>query len=185
MNMNPMMMNMNMSPLMINMKNLNQQQNEKGKEINVGIQLQNEIFNGKFVSFFEGDKASIIKEKFNIKEKYLTYKYKVIDDNLTIKENEISDYSIINVTNQIYNVKFTTTNGSTKTFFLDPECPVEMAIIIYCIYKNKVFDLLESRISFLYNAYKIKIRDKTHIKELFKGNVNPKIVVNDTDNLIG
>ena len=149
------------------------------------MQLQNEIFNGKFVSFFEGDKASIIKEKFNIKEKSLTYKYKKIDDSLTIKENGILDYSIINVTNQIYNVLFTTTIGSYKTFFLDPECPVEMAIIIYCIDKNKVLDLFEDRINFLYNAYKMKIRDKTHIKDFFKGNIFPKIVVNDKDNLIG
>ena len=178
-----MMMNMNMSPLMINMENL--QQNEKGKEIKVGVQIQNEIFNGKYVSFFEGDKASIIKEKFNIKENYLIYNYKEVDYSLTIKENEISDYSIINTTNQIYDVIFSDTSGNFKTFHLDLYCPVEMAIISYCIYKNKVYDLIEGSIFFLYNAYKIKIRDKTHIKEYFKVNVNPKIVVNEIDNLIG
>ena len=182
---NPMMMNMNMSPLMINMENLNQQQNEKGKEIKVGVQIKNEIFNGKYISFFEGDKASIIKEKFNIKENYLIYNYKEVDYSLTIKENEISDYSIINATNLIYDVIFTTTTGNTKTLHLDPDCPVEMAIIIYCIYKNKVYDLLEGSIFFLYNAYKIKIRDKTHIKDYFKGTTRPKIVVNDYVNLIG
>ena len=140
---------------------------------------------GNYINFFEGDKASLIRQKFNINSYYLTNNYKQIKEDLTIKENDITDLYVIKATNQIYNVIFSTTLGMTSIFRLDPDCSIGTAIIIYCFENKKVYDLIDERISFLYNAFKLRFNDKTHLKDHFKENINPRIVINDIDNLIG
>ena len=42
----------------------------------------------------------------------------------------------------------------------------------------------KGRIVFMYNACKVKFGDKTTVKEYFKGNQFPKIVISDANNLI-
>ena len=58
------------------------------KKLYLKIKLENES-NLKNVECFEGDKTSIIREKLNINKRILTYNYKWINENLSIKENEI------------------------------------------------------------------------------------------------
>ena len=41
------------------------------------------------------------------------------------------------------------------------------------------------KISFLYNTCKLSFDDKTKVEDYFKNVLNPKVVVNDTDGLIG
>ena len=181
MNINPMMMNMNMNQMNMNINNLN----NRGKEIRLMIKFENGKNSDNYINFFEGDKASLIRQKFNINSYFLTNNYKKIEEDLTIKENDITDLSIIKATNQIYNVIFATAGKMLSHFILDPDCSIGMAIIIYCVENKKVYDLIDERISFFYNACKLRFNDKTHLKDRFKKNINPKIVINDIDNLIG
>ncbi len=181
MHINPMMMNMNMNQMNMNINNLN----NRGKEIRLMIKFENGKNSDNYINFFEGDKASLIRQKFNINSYYLTNNYKKIEEDLTIKENDITDLSVIKATNQMYNVIFATTRGMFSRFILDPDCSIGMAIIIYCVENKKVYDLIDERISFLYNACKLRFNDKTHLKDHFKENINPRIMINDIDNLIG
>ena len=180
MNINPMMMNMNMNPMNMNINNLN----NRGKEIRLMLKFENGENSGNYINFFEGDKASLIRQKFNVDSGILTNKYKLVNEDLTIKENDIESLSIIKVTNQIFNVLFFTTTGMKSQFLLDPDCSIGRAIIIYCVKNKKVYDLIDKRIHFLYNTNKFEFNDKTKLKYIFKGNVNPKIQVCDTYNLI-
>jgi hypothetical protein len=75
-NINPMMINMNMNPFNIMMGNLNQQKENKGKEINLKILSENK---SKIISCFRLDKASILNEKYNVNEGVLIFNYKPID----------------------------------------------------------------------------------------------------------
>jgi hypothetical protein len=100
MNMNPMMninfmnpMNNNQNNMM--MGNINQ---EKGQKIRVRVENENKRY---IVNCFEGDKTSILKEKCNINKGYLAYGYLILDGEKTIKENEILDYSIVKVSQQL------------------------------------------------------------------------------------
>ena len=43
----------------------------------------------------------------------------------------------------------------------------------------------ENRIVFIFNGCAIRFGDQTPVEEFFKGISNPKILVNDVDNLIG
>ena len=42
-----------------------------------------------------------------------------------------------------------------------------------------------NKIVFLYDANPLKINDTTKVKDIFKNALNPKIIVNDIDNMIG
>ena len=42
-----------------------------------------------------------------------------------------------------------------------------------------------SRIDFLYNSYKIRFGEQTPIEKFFKWNLNPKVVVNNSNPLHG
>ena len=173
MNINPMMMNMNMNPM--NMNNLN----NRGKKIRLMLKFENGQNSGNHINFFEGDKASLIRHKFNVDSGILTNNYKKIKEDLTIKENDIEDLSIIKVTNQIYNVIFSTIGGMNSLYVLDSDCSIGRAIVIYCVENKKVYDLIDKRIYFWYKATKFEFNDKTKLKYIFNGIINPKIEVND------
>ena len=127
MNMNPMMMNMNMNKL--------NEQKDKGKEIILIMRRENKE-NNIFVNCYEGDKASILREKCNANE-VITFNYKPINEYLSIKENGISNNAIINLTSSILNVSFSTSLGNNYIISLDQDCPVSVAIIFYCLEKKK------------------------------------------------
>ena len=149
----------NMNPMMMNM-GINQNIEDRGKEISVNIKKNNNIFN---IRCFECDKASILKEKFNINNnEKLTYYFKLIDDDLTIKENGITNDSIINVTsNLMINVSFK--DKQSTNLILEDACPIGYALIHYCLLRNVflIFDLLNKNISFLFNARRLEIQNKT------------------------
>ena len=164
-NMNPMMMNMSM----------NQNIGNRGKEISLNIKKNKNIFN---IKCFEYDKASILKEKFNLNNnEKLTYYFKLIDDDLTIKENGIIDGSIINVTsNLMINVSFK--DKQRTNLILEGDCPVGYALIHYCLMRNVflIFDFLNYNISFLFNARRLEIQNKTTIYNL-SGSTNFSIII--------
>ena len=168
----------------MNMNNLNRQ-NDKGNEIAFRIKLENENAL-KFVKYFEGDKASIIRENLNINKGILTYNYMPINENLSIKENELFDGAIIKVSNQLYSMKFKNPHtGQIKTLCLDEDCPVGIAILIYCFERKAIYKVLNDKLLFLFNGLKLSIQDKISLKEKFSYNLHPVISVEDNLYLIG
>ena len=169
---------------LMNMNNLNRQ-NDKGNEISFRINLENEN-SPKFVKCFEGDKASIIRENLNINKGILTYNYMYINENLSIKENELFDGAIIKVSNQLYSMKFSySSKKQIKILCLDEDCPVGIAILIYCFERKAIYKLLNDKLVFLYNGLKLSIQDKTSLKEKFPFTLAPVIAVENTHYLIG
>ena len=82
------------------------------------------------------------------------------------------------------NILFKNTLGNIYKLILNENISVgtalEKYLQIYNISKNN-----HSKINFLYNAEKLDLGNKTLLKDYFKGNLNPKILVNDVENLIG
>ena len=178
---------MNMNHRMMNMNNLNNNE-DKGKEISVIIKTENNQ-NDRYVNCFENDKASILREKCNIKEGILTYDYKVISENLSIKDNGIYNKANIKLKNQtmkIYNVIFNASlEGNLYRITLDGDCPIEIAIFIYIFETNKICALFNGEFNFFFNASKLNIHDKTPIKQIFYDMINPTIIVDFKNRLIG
>ena len=182
-NINPMMINMNMNPLNIMMGNMNQQKENKEKEIYLKIISENK---SELISCFKEDKASVLKEKYNLNEGALTFNYKPIDYDKTIEENGIYSGSLINVTHKIINIGFKYEDRVTKVICLSEDCPISIALIYYCISLGRIYLMMEGfykDILFLYNARQLKIGDKTPIKEVFNS-TNPKVIVNLLNNII-
>jgi len=179
-NINPMMINMNMNPMNIMMGNMNQQMEDKGKEICLTIISKNKK---EFFKCFEGDKVSIIKEKYNqFNQNSLTFNYKPISCNLSIKENEICDGSWIYETNFVKNIIFV--NGDIKrSISLSEDCPIGIALIYYYMKFGRINHIMtaigggKQEFSFLYNDKELKIGDKTPIKEIFLNDPNPQVKI--------
>lgn len=175
---------MNINQMMMNSGNVVQQPIDKGNIIRIGFRSDNNQSYYNYLDFFEGDNASMLRIKFNIKEGILIYKYRCIKEYLTIKENGIENYSMINVTNQIYNVTFKLEN-ITHIIAFSPDCPIDMAIVAYLNDAKKAHDLIEDKVVFIYNHQKLNDKDKTPIKNIFDLDENPKIVVINTNIMIG
>ena len=178
---------MNTNQMMMNMNNLNDH-SDKGKEISVIIETENNQ-NDKYVNCFENYKASILREKCNIKEGILTYDYKVINENLSIKDNGIYNKAIIKLKSRmmkIYNVIFKVSfEGNIFRITLDGDCPIGMAIFIFFFETNKICSLFNEELYFVFNASKLNIYDKTPIKLIFNEMINPTIIVDLINPLIG
>ena len=84
------------------------------------------------------------------------------------------------------NVVFNTTQGTTHNLIFPYGTTMSEAIEKYLQRVGRP-DLIGNtdKICFLVNAQKIKYNDKTPIEQYFRNNANPKIVVNDTNELIG
>ena len=116
------------------------------------------------------------------------HNYRVLNPNLTLKDNRIKDGSIIYIKSDAKNLIFKTTNGYTRNILFDPDCPLNMAIAIYCLefqIINFVKKVNDKSLCFLFNAAVLRINDETPLKIFFRYSENPKILVNDVDNLIG
>ena len=83
------------------------------------------------------------------------------------------------------NVLFTTTIGTKRNIVLCHGTTIDQALKKYLNAVGKP-DLVNSdKISFLFNAAKLEFGNQTKIENFFKNVMNPKVVVNDTVNLIG
>ena len=146
---------------------------QENGDILVAIQL-----NIQKIKCFKNQNASIIEKKLNLQNIKITYNYKPIEYTKTIEENGIYDGSIINLTNQIYNIDFEK-YGKHCLISLDGECPIKTAIISYCEKngeKNLYFDALNKKITFIYRDI-IYILDDIPIKNIFNKNFNPRVTV--------
>ena len=78
-----------------------------------------------------------------------------------------------------------TTIGTSRNIVLSYGTTIDQALKKYLDQVGKL-DLVNSdKISFLFNAAKLNFGDNTTVEKFFKNSVNPKVVVNDTNNLIG
>ena len=150
--------------------NINQLNNlpseNKNDEITIVIQSND----------FKCNKNVIAYSLINKLNHNLTINYRPIELNKTLEENEIYDGSIINITDQIYNLCFEK-NGIRKTLPLDGNCPFSFAITFY-FNRFDSMDLyhkaLAKKIFFRYNNNNLDINDKTPINKIFK-NYSPLI----------
>ena len=132
-NMNQMnMMNFNPMNMMGNI-----QQKEKGFPITLTIKSE---FNPNIntVNCFPLDKASVIREKCNfggMNENgfYLTHRYHLIRENLSIIDNDIREDSPIYLSTYLYQLRFKTGYGRIFTVRLEGNCPIGVAIIIFFV----------------------------------------------------
>ena len=181
-NMNPMLMNTKENPMNIRMDNINKTR----KEISITIISENDKFIAKC---FEEDNSFILREKYNLKG-VLTFNYKPIELNLTLKENGIYGGFTVYIRPFIIRICFTNYLGQKNVISLSDDCPLEMAIIYYFIKIKreglilKSFDGIEELV-FLYNAQRLKILDRSPIKNILKFNHNPCVTVIRNKDLIG
>ena len=84
------------------------------------------------------------------------------------------------------NVIFTTTVGTQRIIKINYGTSVSNALRKYLnsVNKPELFGQ-NDKVNFLYNAQKLAFDDNTPIETKFANMVNPKIVVNDTQGLIG
>ena len=83
------------------------------------------------------------------------------------------------------NVIFHTTQGTKRTIVLSVNLTIDQALKKYLDSVGKPELVNSDKISFLFNAAKLKFGDTTTVGNYFRNINNPKIVVNDTANLIG
>lgn len=89
--------------------------------------------------------------------------------------------------NTVIFVKFRSTTG----FSLDVICPISNSVdgllnqFLEEIRKPGLKNDIPSKLCFLYNEKQIKPGDKTTLEKFFKNDKNPKVVVDDINNLLG
>ena len=125
-------------------------------------------------------------------------------NNITVAESGLMYNSIINVIYSGYSkqndeyedtdsddgtilICFHTTTGKINLIKINQENSVGTAIKKYLIKIGKL-DLInrtDGKIGFIYNAQLLKNDDKTKLKVFFGSEKNPRIMVNELNNLIG
>ena len=176
MNMNP-MMGMNMNPMMeMNMSPMLPSAYSSDNEITINIESRIKNFKCN-----KNDKPSFIKNNL-----FLSYNYNPILFSGTLEENGILNGSIINITDCIYNISFKNSLGNHIVFPLDGYCPINQAIKLYCkkIKDQSIYQqVLNNKISFVYNAFKFDALSTNPIKDIFRLIYCPVVRVVDTQNI--
>ena len=81
------------------------------------------------------------------------------------------------------NIHFRTTQGTCTNFVINSETTIDELLDKYLKKVNKIYLKKTNKICFLYNASILKYGDRTKVEKIFVGNPNPKIVVNDVNNI--
>lgn len=85
------------------------------------------------------------------------------------------------------NIIFRTTQGTTHNILFDENISIGLAIQKYLkrIGKEDLINSIPRDLVFLFNAHQYKPSDTLKLKDLFRGINNPRIIINDVNNLIG
>ena len=144
------------------------------------------------------------KNGIKFREHKFMYCGKNLINNITVAESGLMYNSIINVIYSGYSkqndeyedtdsddgtilISFHTTTGKINLIKINQENSVGTAIKKYLIKIGKL-DLInrtDGKIVFIYNAQLLKNDDKTKLKVFFGSEKNPRIMVNELNNLIG
>ena len=97
-----------------------------------------------------------------------------------------NSFDDINTPGPKINLIFSTTVGATRNMKFNHGRSISYVIKQYLesVGKPELFGQ-NDKINFLYNANKLNVLDTTKIEKKFNNIINPKIVVNDTQGLIG
>ena len=159
-----------MNPI-INMNNqmniINPNMKDKGKEINVKVEKDGQIID---IKVFENDLPSELRKKLG-RGSY-NYKYKPLISHLSLKDNNITENTIIQFKKAMMNIVFKYDKGKADSLVLSYDCPLGIAICYYLLKYQHPLDLMsvinnENKISFLFNNTSLKIKDKTPIETVF------------------
>ena len=181
MNMNNQMniMNMNIPLNMMMMPNVIQN-NEK--TIFLELKCDNNTYN---INCYQKDKVSILREKINFDKgkRGFTFNYKVLDENLSFKENGIYDYAKIEI-KPVLNLFFDF-HGKIYSIVLSKDCPLSIAISYFLLRMSNPFILQKiinniEALTFLFNASNLNVKDQSPIDKIFE-HINPVITVVEVD----
>ena len=100
-------------------------------------------------------------------------------------KNEEKEESDINDDGPKIGISFVSTQGARKFISLNENKSIGSAIKTYLVSINREDFIGRNDIAFLYNAKKINLNDITKLKDFFKGDFSPRIIVNDFTNIIG
>ena len=166
-----------------NIKDDIQQINDENNKLCINL-------NNQMVNCFENDNVSILRNKLNIiNGYYMTLNYIPLDEEKTIKNNEIKNNVFVEVKNkEIVNLYFQTIEGMNYVIALSNDCPLNIALFHFFIKSGKFVELLQilngkKIITFLFNANLLSIKDEIPIGNIFKNGYN-KIIV-DNPALVG
>ena len=180
-------MNMNMNqfgnPMMNNMNNMNMGMNNMGMPMNMGmnnmgmpmnIGIPMNMMGTGMIGMNVGGNADTDDDWMS------GFRMGVEEVN-----NPGNDDSDLNSPGPKMNLIFTTTQGTKRNLVVNYGTTIAQALRKYLREVGKS-DLENSdKISFLYNAAKLDFTKTDKVEDYFKNLLNPKIVVNDTNNLIG
>ena len=177
MNMNNQMNIMNMNiPLNIMMMPNIIQNNEK--TIFLELKCDNNTYN---INCYQKDKVSILREKINFDKgkRGFTFNYKVLDEDLSFKENGIYDYAKIEI-KPVLNLFFNF-HGEIYSIVLSKDCPLSIAISHFLLRMSNPFILQKiinniKALTFLFNASNLNVKDQSPIDKIFE-HINPVITV--------
>ena len=148
-----------------------------------------------------------ISEKYNnIRLKNLKFVYNSynLNDKLTAVESGLINRSNIIILNN-NNIKeadndneekigltFKTISGKTEYIMANRDIPIGIVLIYFLLITEKLDELIDlingnnKNINFMFNLSLLNIKDKKTVEEVFGNEIkNPKILVNEMDNLIG
>ena len=97
-------------------------------------------------------------------------------------------YEVLNCPSEpVIFVKFRSTRGSSLELFYPISNSVDdlLSLFLREVGKPGLKYDIPNKLCFLYNAKQMKPGDKTTLKNFFKNDKNPKVVVNDINNLLG
>ena len=176
MNMNNQMNIMNMNiPLNIMMMPNIIQNNEK--TIFLELKCDNNTYN---INCYQKDKVSILREKINFDKgkRGFTFNYKVLDEDLSFKENGIYDYAKIEI-KPVLNLFFDF-HGKIYSIVLSKDCPLSIAISYFLLRMSNPFILQKiinniKALTFLFNASNLNVKDQSPIDKIF-GNIKNIVI---------
>ena len=109
------------------------------------------------------------------------------DFNISLEQNKENNVDEVGSKIEII---FRTTQGMTTSIIFDDNDSVSNLLKKYLKRVDRpelISSLMEggNKIAFLYNGKFLKINDTTKVKDIFKNSSDPKIIVNDVNNVIG
>ena len=155
-----------------------------------------------------------ISKKFKVKFHKLKFLFNCysLSDNLTASQSGLTNGSTIMIINSanirgagdnnenntltkddsedIINLTFQTVDGHSTSIYAYREIPIGMVLIYYFLRDDKFYELLDfingrKHIAFIFNSCLLNIKEHKSVGEIFGIVKNPKIIVNEVNNIIG